>query len=154
MFKAFPWSFPAFLELLTLLDSCNANCKYQVFLIYGILIKYQQLIKEVIFLVIAVCVVRVLASMLQTEKPSYSRVLECCNEAIKLCPDNAKTHYRRGVALYHLREFDEAILALQKAAKIQSKIGTVHIIDFYTFTYAFFISFYVMLKYSTCIHLN
>jgi len=61
--------------------------------------------------------------MLQVDEPSYERVLSCCKEAIERIPDNAKAHYRCGVALFHLGHYDDAVASLQKAAQLQGKSG-------------------------------
>ena len=61
--------------------------------------------------------------MLQAEHPTYSRVLECCNDAIAITPDNPKVLYRKGVALYHLKRADEAVDVLKSAGRLQTKPG-------------------------------
>lgn len=67
------------------------------------------------------CQSNLAACLLQSQKPSYTRVVDCCNEAISRVPNNVKAHYRLGVALYHLKRYTDAIDALQKASKLQSK---------------------------------
>jgi tetratricopeptide (TPR) repeat protein len=67
------------------------------------------------------CQANIAACLLQAEKPSYSRVVECCTEAVGRIPSHSKAHYRQGVALYHLHRYDDAMTSLQKAAKLQKK---------------------------------
>jgi len=61
--------------------------------------------------------------MLQVDKPSYDRVVDCCKEAIERVPGNVKAHYRCGIAFFHLGHYDDAVASLQKAAELQGKSG-------------------------------
>lgn len=67
------------------------------------------------------CQSNLAACLLQSDKPSYTRVVDCCKEATTRVPTNIKAHYRLGVALYHLKRFAEANDALKKAAELQTK---------------------------------
>jgi tetratricopeptide (TPR) repeat protein len=68
---------------------------------------------------VATCI----ACLLKSEKPTYTRVLDCCKEAISRVPNNDKAHYRMGVALYNLKRYSDACESLQKAEKLQGKPG-------------------------------
>jgi len=76
-------------------------------------------------LLFVVCI----ACLLQSENPSYLRVVDCCKEAIGRVPNNIKAHYRLGVALYNLKRYHDACEALQQAAKLQGKPGKDHVLN-------------------------
>ncbi|KAK3093598.1 hypothetical protein FSP39_017932 [Pinctada imbricata] len=61
------------------------------------------------------CFNNLAACLLQTEKPSYQKVLEYCEEVLVVSPENIKAHHRRGVALYNLRKYEDAMSAFQRA---------------------------------------
>jgi tetratricopeptide (TPR) repeat protein len=70
------------------------------------------------------CQANLAACLLSVEPASYGRVLECCNEALSKAPSHIKAHYRRGVALYHLHRYEEAIETFSTAARLQNKLDT------------------------------
>ena len=45
----------------------------------------------------------------------YSRVLQYSNNVLKLAPNNVKALYRKGVALYYLKDPSSALESLEKA---------------------------------------
>jgi len=67
------------------------------------------------------CHANLAACLLSVNPPHYERVVECCNAALTRVPKHIKAHYRRGVALFHLHNFDDALVALNTAAQLQNK---------------------------------
>jgi tetratricopeptide (TPR) repeat protein len=48
----------------------------------------------------------------------YAKVLEACEQAIKIDPDYALTRYGKGITLHHLGRYEEALQAYEQAIKI------------------------------------
>ena len=48
------------------------------------------------------------ACLLQQEKPSYTKIITYCENVLEITPDNVKAMYRKGVALYHLKNYESA----------------------------------------------
>ncbi|XP_060076478.1 tetratricopeptide repeat protein 9C-like [Ylistrum balloti] len=64
------------------------------------------------------CYNNLAACLLHQENPNYRKVLEYCGQVLEDRPSNNKAKYRKGVALYHLKQFDEAqaiLLSLEAA---------------------------------------
>ncbi|XP_072032077.1 tetratricopeptide repeat protein 9C-like [Amphiura filiformis] len=61
------------------------------------------------------CYNNLAACLLQQEKPSYDKVIFYCDKVLDMSPLNAKALYRKGQALYHLHNYDKALLSLKKA---------------------------------------
>lgn len=55
------------------------------------------------------------ACLLQEKEPNYSKIVEYCEEVLLVSPVNAKAHHRKGVALYHLTNYEESMSSLLKA---------------------------------------
>ena len=55
------------------------------------------------------------ACLLQTDNPSYEKVKLYCDNVLEVAPNNVKALYRRGVAAYHLRSPDDALIYLKQA---------------------------------------
>ena len=55
------------------------------------------------------------ACLLHAEKPTYSKVLQYSEVVLELSASNLKALYRKGVALYHLKEAERALDVLRKA---------------------------------------
>lgn len=56
-----------------------------------------------------------LACLLHDDKPNYKRIMEYCDEVLSRDSENPKAWYRKGVALYHIQEYEEALTCLNKA---------------------------------------
>ena len=56
--------------------------------------------------------------MLQQEKPNYEKILEYCEYVLEYTPENIKAHYRKGLALYHMNNFEKAIDFFHQASDI------------------------------------
>ena len=64
------------------------------------------------------------ACLLTRDPPSYSRVLEKCENALERQPDNIKALYRKGVALYHLERVEQSMEVFEKIEKLsQDSLG-------------------------------
>ncbi len=63
------------------------------------------------------CRLNCAACYLKLEK--YERCRDNCTEVLKLDPNNSKAFYRRGQALYQLKNFEEALHDLEEAKKIE-----------------------------------
>lgn len=55
------------------------------------------------------------ACMLQQDVPNYEKIIEHCDNALELSQGNVKALYRKGVASYHLRKYDDALNFLQQS---------------------------------------
>ena len=58
------------------------------------------------------------ACLLQQEKPNYEKIMEYCEFVLEYTPENLKAHYRKGLALYHMNNFEKAIDFFHQAADI------------------------------------
>lgn len=56
-----------------------------------------------------------LACLLQQKSVKYEKVIQYCNEVIRLKPDNVKALYRKGISYYNLHDYDQCLETLQKA---------------------------------------
>lgn len=63
------------------------------------------------------CYNNLAACLLHDTNPNYERVKEYCQNVLKLDEQNRKAWYRQGVALYHLKDYEEAQDCLNRARK-------------------------------------
>lgn len=61
------------------------------------------------------------ACILQQEKPNYEKVVKYCDNVLELSPSNVKAMYRRGVAYYHLHDYDKAHTCLIQAKETKGQ---------------------------------
>ncbi|XP_071161477.1 tetratricopeptide repeat protein 9C-like [Mytilus edulis] len=61
------------------------------------------------------CYNNLAACMLQQEEPSYEKIVEHCNNVLEASKGNVKALYRKGVACYHLKNYEEALEYLQQS---------------------------------------
>ncbi|XP_033733811.1 tetratricopeptide repeat protein 9C-like [Pecten maximus] len=64
------------------------------------------------------CYNNLAACLLHQENTNYNKVLEYCGQVLSDRPSNSKARHRKGVALYHLKRYDEAnsiLLSLESA---------------------------------------
>ncbi|OWF50396.1 tetratricopeptide repeat protein 9C-like [Mizuhopecten yessoensis] len=54
------------------------------------------------------CYNNLAACLLHQEATNYRKVLEYCDQVLEDQPSNSKARHRKGVALYHLKQYDEA----------------------------------------------
>jgi len=73
----------------------------------------------------------VAACYLQTSKlgrSAYQEVVAECDHALNVNPSSIKALYRKGVALFHIRDYSDAIDVLTKASQLsdplRSSLGT------------------------------
>lgn len=66
------------------------------------------------------CYNNLAACLLNTTDVNYEKVLEYSTMAADLSEGNAKALFRRGMALYHLRRYDDAFSSLQEAQNATS----------------------------------
>lgn len=66
------------------------------------------------------CYNNLAACLLQEKEPNYSKIVEYCEEVLLVSPVNAKAHHRKGVALYHLTNYEESMSSLLKADQSDS----------------------------------
>ncbi|XP_069115064.1 tetratricopeptide repeat protein 9C-like [Argopecten irradians] len=59
------------------------------------------------------CYNNLAACLLHQENTNYNKVLEYCDQVLSDRPANNKARHRKGVALYHLKKYDEAHAILQ-----------------------------------------
>ena len=57
------------------------------------------------------------ACMLQQEEPNYEKIIEHCNNVLGVSEGNVKALYRKGVALYHLKNYEDALDYLQQCGQ-------------------------------------
>lgn len=55
--------------------------------------------------------------MLQQEDPNYEKIIEHCDNALEVSHGNVKALYRKGVASYHLKNFDDALNLLLQSGQ-------------------------------------
>ncbi len=67
-----------------------------------------------------------LAELRRTQR-RYEEALQWYNAVIETAADYALAHAGKGVTLYYLRRFDEAIKALQRAAALQLRRPSIHL---------------------------
>ncbi|XP_062604773.1 tetratricopeptide repeat protein 9C-like [Saccostrea cucullata] len=66
------------------------------------------------------CYNNLAACLLQEKEPNYSKIVEYCDEVLQVSPGNIKAQHRKGVALYHLKKYEESMSTLQKADQTDS----------------------------------
>lgn len=57
------------------------------------------------------------ACMLQQEEPNYEKIIEHCNNVLGVSEGNMKALFRKGVALYHLKNYEDALDFLQQSGQ-------------------------------------
>ncbi|XP_064602899.1 tetratricopeptide repeat protein 9C-like [Liolophura sinensis] len=67
------------------------------------------------------CYNNLAACILQQEKPNYEKVVMYCDNVLELSPSNVKAMYRRGVAYYHLHNYDKAHTCLRQARETKGQ---------------------------------
>lgn len=67
---------------------------------------------------LADCYNNLAACLLQQDKPNYEKILDYCESVLEYTPDNVKAHYRKGLALYHMKNFEKAIDSFHQASSI------------------------------------
>lgn len=60
------------------------------------------------------------------EEGDYERALARLNKAAELLPANAQVHNHRGIALHHLRRYEEAAQAYHQALKLDRNLAAAH----------------------------
>ncbi|XP_067938596.1 tetratricopeptide repeat protein 9C-like [Watersipora subatra] len=55
------------------------------------------------------------ACLMSKPQPDYDKVITYCNLVIETQPGNPKAHVRKGIALYNLKDFGNALTSLLKA---------------------------------------
>ena len=55
------------------------------------------------------------ACMLKEAEPKYERIIEHCDKALAVSPSNGKALFRKGISLYSLGQFSEALNVLKEA---------------------------------------
>lgn len=63
------------------------------------------------------------ACLLKLPDPNYEKVLEYCSKVLELDLGNVKTHFRRGLALYNLKKYEEALESFHQAEKLDSSFS-------------------------------
>ncbi|XP_059162847.1 tetratricopeptide repeat protein 9C-like [Physella acuta] len=61
------------------------------------------------------CYNNLAACMLKDPEPKYRRIIEHCDKALEVSPNNTKALYRKGTSLYALGDFEEALSTFEKA---------------------------------------
>ncbi|GFR74751.1 tetratricopeptide repeat protein 9C-like [Elysia marginata] len=61
------------------------------------------------------CYNNLAACMLKEADPKYERVIEHCDKALEVSPSNGKALFRKGISLYFLGQFSEALDVLKGA---------------------------------------
>lgn len=58
------------------------------------------------------------------EEPDYEKVVKYCDLVIEDQPSNAKAHFRKGTALYNLKDYDKALSSFLQAKDNVGSSGT------------------------------
>ncbi|KAL4238882.1 Tetratricopeptide repeat protein 9C [Mactra antiquata] len=64
------------------------------------------------------CYNNLAACLLQQPDPNYTRIVEYCNNVVEMNPENVKAFYRRGLGLYHLEKYEEALESFDQAESV------------------------------------
>ncbi|XP_071482003.1 tetratricopeptide repeat protein 9C-like [Diadema antillarum] len=71
------------------------------------------------------CLNNLAACLLQQPEPNYAKVEHYCCRVLANSPSNEKALYRKGVALYHMRDYEGAFQSLSLAQKLSSTDANV-----------------------------
>ncbi|GFO07332.1 tetratricopeptide repeat protein 9c-like [Plakobranchus ocellatus] len=61
------------------------------------------------------CYNNLAACLLKDPEPNYERIIEYCDKALSIAASNGKALFRKGVSLYSLGKFSEALNVLKEA---------------------------------------
>ncbi|XP_041350611.1 tetratricopeptide repeat protein 9C-like [Gigantopelta aegis] len=61
------------------------------------------------------CYNNLAACLLQQETPNYEKIIQYCDYVLEGVPTNVKAIYRKGMSLFHLKDYDKAIETLKEA---------------------------------------
>jgi len=56
--------------------------------------------------------------LLQGEAPDYSKIVQYCDHVLADFPSSVKALYRKGLSLYNMKNYDEAVTVLKKAQSL------------------------------------
>jgi len=63
------------------------------------------------------------ACLLKQPDPNYDKILEYCGKVIEVDPTNVKAYFRSGLALYNLKNYEDALHSFETAVHIDSSFS-------------------------------